>query len=112
MVASFNPISLWELRKVEPRISRGYIWSRRHPFPIRSRCFSPLVQAGWYDPANDSYNPALHRRFHAGGSRVLAWDLDFGRDLERMAAARLDAVVTDSLAEMLDRKRELAKRLA
>ena len=111
LVASFNPISLYELRKTEPQISRGYIWSRYHPFPIRSRCFSPLVQADWYDPANDSYNPALHRKFQAGGSRVLAWDLDFDRDMEKMAGARLEAIVTDSLQEMLDRKLELAKRL-
>jgi glycerophosphoryl diester phosphodiesterase len=110
LVASFNPISLYELRKIDPKISRGYIWSRRHPFPIRSRCFSPLVQADWYGPANDSYNPALHRKFQARGSRMLAWDLDFDRDMEQMAAARLDAMVTDSLKEMLDRKRDLAEQ--
>lgn len=108
LMASFNPISLWELRKIEPRITRGYIWSRRHPFPIRSRCFSPLVQADWYDPANDSYNPKLHRKFHSRGGRVLAWDLDFNRDVEKMAAVGLDGFVTDSLQEMLDRKKGLA----
>ena len=110
LVASFNPIALYHLRKIEPKISRGYIWSRYHPFPIRSRCFSPLVQADWYDPANDSYNRRLHQKFQARGSRVLAWDLDFDRNMERMAAARLDAVVTDSLQEMLQEKRRLAQR--
>ncbi|HAA95198.1 MAG TPA: hypothetical protein DCE26_05845 [Dehalococcoidia bacterium] len=108
LVASFNPISLWELRKIEPRIARGYIWSRYHPFPIRSRCFSPLVQADWYDPANDSYNASLHGKFRARGSRVLAWDLDFGQDLGKMAEARLDATVTDSLHEMLSQKDALS----
>ena len=112
LVASFNPISLWELRKIEPSIIRGYIWSKRHPFPIRSRIFSPLVKANWYDPANDSYNPSLHQRFRSGGARVLAWDLDFDRDLARMAIVRLEAFVTDSLQEMLDRKREFADQLA
>ena len=107
LIASFNPISLWELRRIDPRIVRGYIWSRSHPFPIRSRCFSPLVQANWYDPANDSYNPKLHRKFHSRGARVLAWDLDFDQDLEQMAAARLDGIVTDSLQDMLDRKKDL-----
>ena len=110
LVASFNPISLWELRKIEPRILRGYIWSRRHPFPIRSRCFSPLVQANWYDPANDSYNNKLHRKFHSRGARVLAWDVDFDQDLQRMAEARLDAIVTDSLRNILDRKEILCGR--
>ena len=59
LVASFNPISLWELKTIEPRITRGYIWSRRHPFPIRSRIFSSLLRADWYDPVNDSYNLSL-----------------------------------------------------
>jgi len=66
-----------------------------------------LVQANWYDPANDSYNPKLHRKFHSRGARVLAWDLDFDQDLEQMAAARLDGIVTDSLQDMLDRKKDL-----
>ena len=70
-----------------------------------------LVQADWYDPSNDSYNPKLHRKFQLRGARVLAWDLDFDRDMERMVGARLEAIVTDSLEEMLDRRRNIAGRL-
>ena len=101
LVASFNPISLWELRKVDPRIMRGYIWSRRHPPPIRSRCFSPLVQAHWYDPSDDSFNPRLMQKMRSQGVRTLAWDVDFARDLARMAESRLDAVVTNNLPDLL-----------
>jgi glycerophosphoryl diester phosphodiesterase len=108
LVASFNPISLWELRKIEPRIMRGYIWSRRHPPPIRSRCFSRLVRAHWYDPAHDSYNPRLMRNMRRRGVRTLAWDVDFGRDLARMAKARLDAVVTDNLPCLLQQRKGVA----
>ncbi len=107
LVASFNPISLWELRKVDPTIMRGYIWSRRHPPPIRSRCFSRMVKAHWYDPANDSYNPRLMREMRSQGVRTLAWDVDFARDLVRMAEARLDAVVTDNLPELLRQRSRL-----
>ena len=111
LVASFNPLALYHLRRAEPRIYRGYIWSKRHPFPIRSRCFSPLVSAHWYDPANDSYNPRLHKRVQHKGVRMLAWDLDFGRDMEAMASVRLEAAVTDCLAEMVERKQALARQL-
>ena len=107
LVASFNPISLWELRKVDPRIMRGYIWSRRHPPPIRSRCFSRLVRAHWYDPANDSFNPGLMEKMRSRGVRTLAWDVDFARDLVRMADARLDAVVTDNLPDLLQQRTRL-----
>ena len=112
LVASFNPVALYHLRRMEPRISRGYIWSKRHPYPIRSRWFSPLVQAQWYDPANDTYSPNLHRKFRRHGHRVLAWDLDFGCDMEAMSEARLEAVVTDRLAQTVQRKRDLARHLA
>ncbi len=104
LVASFNPISLWELRRIEPRIMRGYIWSRRHPPPISSRVFSPLVKAHWYDPADTSYNPRLMQSIRSRGIRTLAWDVDFGRDLSRMAEARLDATVTDELEPLLQQR--------
>ena len=111
LVASFNPIALFHLRRMEPRIARGYIWSRYHPYPIRSRWFAPMVKAHWYDPANDTYSPALHDRFQRKGSKVLAWDVDFGRDVERMASLRLEAMVTDDVTLMVGRKLELARRL-
>ena len=111
LVASFNPIALYHLRRLDPRICRGYIWSKRHPYPIRSRWFGPLVQAQWYDPANDTDDPKVHRNFQRRGRRVLAWDLDFDCDLEALAAARLDAVVTDRLGQTVDRKRELAHQM-
>ena len=111
LVASFNPIALFYLRRIEPRIARGYIWSRYHPYPIRSRWFAPIVKAQWYDPANDTYSPALHDKFQRKGSKVLAWDMDFGRDMERMASLRLEAMVTDDVTLMVGRKQELARRL-
>ena len=107
LVASFNPISLWELRRIEPGIMRGYIWSRRHPPPISSRIFRPLVKAHWYDPSDTSYNPRLMRSVRARGIRTLAWDVDFDCDLSRMAAARLDATVTDDLEPLLLQRRGL-----
>ncbi len=112
LVASFNPVALYHLRRFEPGIARGYIWSKKHPFPVRSRWLSPLVQVDWYDPADESYNPRLHRIFQRRGHRVLAWDVDFGRDLEAMASARLEAVVTDHLADTVEQKRLLARRSA
>ena len=111
LVASFNPVALYHLRRLEPRISRGYIWSKSHPYPVRAGWPSLLVQAHWYDPADGTYDSLAHRKFHRRGKRVLAWDVDFGCDLEMMAAAHLDAVVTNDLAATVARKRELVDRL-
>ena len=108
LVASFNPVALYHLRRFDPSIARGYIWSRRHPYPIRSRWLSPLVNAHWYDPANDTYKAELHRKFRRRGRRLLAWDSDFDGDLQKMAATRLDAVVTNNLQAMVQQRQALA----
>lgn len=107
LVASFNAVCLYYLRKLDPRITRGYIWPKRHPFPTMFRVLNPLAQAQWYDPAQGSYSTKLHRELYQQGSRMLAWDVDFGRDLVRMAGAHLDAVVTDNLADLVQQKRDL-----
>ncbi|MFQ6026953.1 MAG: glycerophosphodiester phosphodiesterase [Dehalococcoidia bacterium] len=111
LVASFNPVALYYLRRLYPRVARGYIWSKRHPFPIRSRFLSPLARPHWYDPAHESYNHRLHRKFHRRGHHLLAWDVDFDCDLKRMAEARLDAVVTDRLDSLLAQKQQLASQV-
>ena len=111
LVASFNPISLWELRRLEPRIMRGYIWSRRHPPPISSRVFSPLVKAHWYDPSDTSFNQRLMRSVRTRGIRTLAWDVDFGCDLSVMAEEKLDATVTDNLEPLLLQRSKIQKTL-
>lgn len=112
LVASFSPLALLHLRRLEPRVARGYIWSKYQPLPVRARWFSPLAQAHWYDPARDTFCPRLHQRLQRRGKKMLAWDVDFAGDLEKMAALGLDAVVTDSLQQMVARKRALASELA
>ena len=42
----------------------------------------------------------------------MAWDLDFDRDMQQMAALRVDSVVTGSFQEMLKRKEEVARNLS
>ena len=70
------------------------------------------MHAQWYDPANDSYNLKLHRKAQRQGRRVLAWDLDFDCDLKAMASVRLDAAVTNRLAQLVEQKQKLAHQLS
>ena len=107
LVASFNPVALYHLRKMEPRLARGYIYSKSHPYPIRARWLSPLADAQWYDPAQRTYNANTHRKFRQAGRRLLAWSTDFDNDLARAAQAGVDGVVTDQLGTLTRQKRDL-----
>ena len=95
LIASFNPLAMSLLRAIEPRMIRGYIWSRQHPLPLRARWLSPLVNPHWYAPDRRSLTPGLIARSHSQGKRVAAWDIDAGVDMVTMKEMGLDAVVTD-----------------
>ena len=105
LVASFNPVALYHLRQIEPRVARGYIYSRSHPYPIRARWLSHVADADWYDPTEYTYDLNTHRKFQRQGKRVLAWDLDFNRDWQAIVDSGVDAVVTDDVARLVRQKR-------
>ena len=104
MVASFNPLAVVTLRMVEPRITRGYIWSRHHPLPMRARWFAPLAKPHWLAPDRDSLTEESLLRFHSQGKPVAAWDVDLGTDMGRLGEMGLDALVTDYPAELVSQK--------
>ena len=95
MVAGFNPLAMTLLRMVEPKVVRGYVWSRRHPLPLSARWLSTLVRPQWLAPDRGTFTPKVLRRFHSQGLPVIAWDIDSGGDMGRMADIGLDAVVAN-----------------
>ena len=104
LISSFNPVSLFAVRLMEPRLKRGYIWCAKHPFPISERWLSPIAQPHWMNPDLDTFTPKVLAHFHNQGKPVLAWDIDSCRNLTALAAMGLDAIVTDKLSELLPRK--------
>ena len=107
LVASFNPLALIWLRLMEPRITRGYIWSSRHPLPLRARWMSPLVKPYWFAPDRGSINPALLARLHSRGNPVAAWDADTETGAAGLGNMGLDAVVTDYPDKLVEQKRNM-----
>ena len=96
LVGSFNPIAMVLLRVIEPRVIRGYIWSRRHPIPLRWRWLTRLVKADWYAPDRGTFTSEVLERSHSQGRPVAAWDLDSGSDMGQLGKMGLDAIVTDN----------------
>ena len=106
LVTSYNPVALWLLRKTEPRIPRGYVWGRSHPWPLRARWVSTAPNAQWSAPSQNSLDTELLERCHRLGRGVLAWDVDVVGDLDRFVEAGLDAIVTDDPASLVDRRKK------
>ena len=104
LVASFNSAGMALVRVLEPRIIRGYIWCRRHPWPLQTRWLSPLVNPYWYAPDWGTLTPELLTHLHRRGNPVAAWDLDAGTNMDALKRMKLDAVVTDH-PEVLARRK-------
>lgn len=96
LLASFHPLALAVARLKEPQLARGFIWSRRHPLPLRRRWLAPLAAPHWMNPDMQTFSPKLLRHLHKRGQRVLSWDVDAGTDVKRLGDIGLDGVVTDS----------------
>ena len=110
MVASFNPLAMAYVRTAEPRIIRGYIWSSRHPLPLRARWLSPLVNPHWLAPDRRTLTEGVLVKAHALGRAVAAWDMDASADMRRLKEMGLDAAVTDHPEALLRQRSALIQR--
>ncbi len=110
MVASFNPMAMAFIRMVEPRIIRGYIWSSRHPLPLRARWLSPLVNPHWLAPDRQTLTEVDLARAHAAGRLVAAWDIDASAYMGRLNEMGLDAAVTDHPEELVRQRSALIQQ--
>ncbi len=105
LVKSHNPLAVRRLRTKYPDVTRGYIWGRSHPWPLRTRRFRTVPDAHWIAPSEDSYDRGLLEGFHALGRRVLAWDVDVA---DPAALTGIDAVMTDDPGRLVRLKADVA----
>ena len=105
LVKSHNPLAVRRLRTRYPDVTRGYVWARGHPWPIRTRRFRAVPDAHWIAPSEDSYDRGLLESFHARGRRVLAWDVDVA---DPAALTGIDAVMTDDPGRLVRFKADRA----
>ena len=56
LVKSHNPLAVRCLRTRFPDVTRGYVWGRSQPWPLRTRRFGTLPDAHWIAPSEDSYD--------------------------------------------------------
>jgi len=109
MVASFNSLAVRFLRIIDSRVIRGYIWSSKHPFPIRRRWLVPMAQPYWLAPDRGTLTSELLHKLQMQGYPVAAWDLDAGIDLRQLMEMKLDGAVTDHPEVLVEQRSKLLR---
>ena len=95
MISSFNPRALWQVKKLEPRITIGTLWSANTPWLTRSGLVRRLLRPQALHPHIDLVTPELVAAAHARGQRVHAWTVNDAKTARRMKEMGVDMVMGD-----------------
>ncbi|MBI2756607.1 MAG: glycerophosphodiester phosphodiesterase [Chloroflexi bacterium] len=95
LLSSFNPISLWHLRRLDPRLPIALLYSNDQPLRTGGRWAEPLVRPNALNPTYRMATPEHVAAAHARGQRVNVWTVNEEADLRRAAAAGVDGVITN-----------------
>jgi len=107
MISSFNPRSLWRVKKLEPRIAIGALWGAFEPWYLRSGWWRRLLQPQALHPEHTLITPDLVRRAHARGQRVHAWTVNDEETARRLCGMGVDMIMGDYPDRLLNAMREV-----
>jgi len=106
IVSSFNPLALWRVRRMDPRIKTGLLYASDLPIYLRQAWFYPLAQPDALHPRYDMVTPVYLEKVKAKGHRVNVWTVNDPQEMRRLIDLGVDAIITDRpglLKEMLGR---------
>ena len=102
IVSSFNPIRLWRLRRIDPRLPRGMLHDPGTPIYVRDLWFLPLVQPDALHPHYSMVNAAYMKRAQQWGVRVNVWTVDAPAQARRLVKLGVDGIITNDPARLHD----------
>ncbi len=95
MISSFNPRSLWRVKKLEPRIAIGALWSPDEPWLLREGWWRRLLHPDALHPHHALVTPQLVQQAHARGQRVHTWTVNDEETARRLCAMDVDMIMGD-----------------
>ncbi len=101
MISSFNPLVLRAVRKQEPRIMIGALWSDDLPWILRSGWWRRLLRPDALHPSFDLISPDMVARTHARSQRLHTWTVNEPDDIARMKALGVDMIMGDWVERMV-----------
>lgn len=95
MISSFNPRALWQVKKMEPRITIGALWGPEENWLVRSNLVRKILNPQALHPRHDIVTPELVAAAHARGQRVHTWTVNDEETARRMIALGVDMLMGD-----------------
>jgi len=98
LISSFHPYAVWAWQRRVPGIPAGLLFEAEAPVHLRRAWALPWLQPFSAHPQGVLCDEASVRRWHGRGYRVAVWTIDASQELRRLAAAGVDALITNDPA--------------
>ncbi|MBN1658911.1 MAG: glycerophosphodiester phosphodiesterase [Anaerolineae bacterium] len=95
VVSSFNPASLWRVRRQNPAIPIGLLYAPDMPPVLRHAWLHHLVRPDAMHPYYATVSPAYVQWARKLGYRVNTWTVDDPGDMWRLVRMGVDVVITN-----------------
>jgi glycerophosphoryl diester phosphodiesterase len=105
ILSSFNPLTLWHVRRLNPWIATGLLYSPDMPLVLRKAWPRHLIRPTALHPYYPMIDAGFMRWAHERGYRVHTWTVDEPEDMWRMVRHGVDLIITnrpDLLAKVLE----------
>lgn len=97
ILQSFDPRTLRVMKKLDPSIPRAALFETNRDWPEVAREF----EATLYSPEFHLVTKERVAQAHAAGLQVAPWTVDKPEDWQKMADAKVDAMITDDPASLI-----------
>jgi glycerophosphoryl diester phosphodiesterase len=95
VVSSFNPLAIWRVRRLNPWIAVGLLYSPDMPLMLRRPWMRHLVHPDALHPYHSSVDANYVQWARQKGYRVHTWTVDDGEEMERLIQAGTDLIITN-----------------
>lgn len=95
VVSSFNPVTLIQMRWLDPEIALGLLFDQPLPPFLRRAWFTPILQPQAIHPEAGLVDAGLMEWARRQGCAVNVWTVNDAHEARRLAALGVDALITD-----------------
>jgi glycerophosphoryl diester phosphodiesterase len=104
IVSSFNPLSLWRVKRLNPNISTALLYAPHLPLFLRRAWLGPIVPHEFRHPHYSMVDERFMAWARQKGYRVNVWVVNEPNEMRHLVALGVDGIITDRpdlLAEIL-----------
>ncbi len=110
IVSSFNPVSLWRLRRLDPALPRGMLYAPDQPRYLRDRWLAVLARPDAMHPGRTLATREHVDALRSDGFKVNVWTVDERAEVKRLIDLGVDGIISNRPGDVVRWRAELAGR--